>query len=143
MFEYPSSREGSPPHHRLHVTIRRPSELEAAAILRPTVTIIPPPMPFWRRFTWRPDPDDPNLERELELEMDVDTLHGFAIEELVAHSGVREVLMKLAPYRSDVHLGFSEESIMISRTLREPLPDGREVVREMFLLSLHRERLKL
>lgn len=134
---------GAGPEHMLHVVVRRPTELEVAAILRPSVTFIRPPMPWWRRLTWKPDPDDPNQKRELEVELEVDPLDSAVVERLAADPGVRKALQLLAPLDSDVQIGFVEDAIKVSRTAGEPLPQGDDVLRAMMLLSMHRLRLTL
>ncbi len=132
------------PHHLLHVVVRRPTELEAVGLLRPEARYKMPPMSLWKRLFYKPDPDDPNLEIELDVEVvDADPIHEFALNDLVAHSGVRHALQRLSPHHSDVHLGFIEEAVKVERLLGEPLPEGDEVLRWLFLVSLYRDRLKL
>lgn len=141
--EWPGSGGDSTPHHQLHVIVHRPTELEATCVLQPDVRYVMPRLPFFKRLMWKPDPDDPNQERELDLEVDVDPLHGFAINDLVAHSGVRAALLLLAPLDSKIHLGFVEDAIKVDLPMSKPLPEGGDVLRLLFLVSLYRDRLKL
>lgn len=140
--EFRGGGSGSSSTHLLHVIVRRPAELEAVGLLRPAAHHVMPPMPIWKRLFWKPDPDDPDPEIMLEVEIvDPDPLHEFVLNDLVAHTGVRETLKTLALFHADVHLGFAEEAIKVSRPIDDPLPEGDEVLRPLFLLSLHRQRL--
>lgn len=125
----------------LNVMVRRPSELEAVAVLRPEVSFRMPRLPLWRRLLWKPDPDDPNQERKLDVELEVDTFCADAVQQLILDPGVREVLQMLAPLDSGIQLGFTEDAVQVRRLASEPLPDGDEVLYAMFLMSLHRVRM--
>lgn len=147
-FEH-KAREGEVNHgddrHRfLYVSVRRTRELDAVGVLRFAAYQEIPPMPFFKRLFFKADPDREDLKVTLEAEIrDADTMHEFTLNELVAHSGVRQALIMLAPCREDVDVGFLEEVIRVKRPLSKGLPWWQDVLRPLFLLSLYREKLGL